>query len=133
MEFKDIVKVLEECENLNNFYGSEDQRNNKKVFLEKLKEAFNASTGEVEMVHGQPIIHTEASASSGSRFGVNRDRFPDSGWDELRTTNLDFNKTTVLKLDTKELKLTVLEDLAYAYGRNTKKFSEKIEEFKILG
>ena len=110
---------------MNGFCGSEDQRNNKQIFLEKLKETFDASTGEVEMVHGQPIINIEVSASSGSRFGDNRDRFPDSGWNELRTTNLDFNKTTVLKLDTKELKLTVLEDLAYAYGRNTKKFSEK--------
>ncbi len=59
-------------------------------------------------------------------LGLNRDRSPDSGWDELRKTILKNSRQVNL---TKELKVTLLEDLAYAFGQDTKKFNEKLKEF----
>lgn len=62
-------------------------------------------------------------------FGLNRDRNPDSGWGEVRSTNMSLSKTVVL---TPELRQTLLEDLAYVYGQNTKIFSEKLKEFEFI-
>lgn len=60
-------------------------------------------------------------------FGLNRDRNPDRDWSELRLTR----ETEEIE-STPELRQILLEDLAYAYGSNTKKFTEKLKEFKFI-
>ena len=62
-------------------------------------------------------------------FGLNRDRNPDSDWNELRVTDIKSAKKTKL---TPELKQILLEDLAYVYGNNSKTFREKLKEFKFI-
>lgn len=68
-------------------------------------------------------------ASNGLIYGLNRDRTPDSSWGELRKTILDIAEEAEL---TPELKLTLLEDLAYAFGNNTKEFNAKLKEFEFI-
>lgn len=78
----------------------------------------------------QPCLDIEVCQTPGPNFnrkyGLNRDRNPDRDWSELRNTDLSIAK--VVK-DTPELRQILLEDLAYTYGRDTKKFSEKLKEF----
>lgn len=62
-------------------------------------------------------------------FGLNRDRNPDSDWNELRVTDVKYAKKTKL---TQELKQILLEDLAYTYGKDSKLFREKLKEFKFI-
>jgi len=81
----------------------------------------------IKTIYGQPVLGIRTE--KGVEFGLNRDRFPDSCWDELRITTMERAKEVEL---TNELKVTLLEDLAYAYGQNSKKFSEKLREFKLI-
>lgn len=67
--------------------------------------------------------------ASNREYGVNRNRDPDAGWGEVVQTDMDYCQ----ELDmTPELKLTLLEDLAYVYGSNTKKFRSKLKQFKLV-
>lgn len=66
---------------------------------------------------------------NGIPFGLNRDRNPDANWGELRKTRLDIAEEVEL---TPELKITLLEDLAYAFGNNTKEFNAKLKEFEFI-
>lgn len=66
-----------------------------------------------------------------NEMGLNRDRNPDADWDELRSTNLNSNTISEVEL-TEELKIILLEDLAYTYGNNTTKFNNKLKEFKFI-
>lgn len=75
----------------------------------------------------QPCL--EIKEEKYGRFGVNRDRQPDSGWGEMHSTTMEYAKEIEM---TDELKITLLEDLAYAYGSNSKKFREKLIEFKFV-
>ena len=81
----------------------------------------------------QPILDIEVEQTKGvnygSKYGLNRDRNPDGGWDQLRNTRMDYAEEVEL---TPELKKTLLEDLAYAYGHDSNKFSEKLIEFNLL-
>lgn len=75
--------------------------------------------------HGnQPCLDVQ-----GDDTGVHRDRNPDAGWNELRATNMKFAKEVEL---TPELKLILLEDLAYFLGQHTTKFTAKLKEFKLI-
>ena len=65
----------------------------------------------------------------GITFGLNRDRTPDASWGELRKTRLYIAEEVEL---TPELKLILLEDLAYVYGNNTKEFNAKLKEFEFI-
>lgn len=65
----------------------------------------------------------------GKKCSLNRDRNPDRGWSELRNTILSLAKEVE---ETYELRQILLEDLAYTYGRNTTKFTEKLKEFKFV-
>lgn len=65
----------------------------------------------------------------GKRFGLNRDRNPDRDWSELRNTSLEYAKEVEL---TPKLKQILIEDLAYTYGSNTSKFSDKMKEFNLF-
>lgn len=65
----------------------------------------------------------------GKKYGLNRDRNPDRDWGELRNTILDNAKEVE---ETYELRQILLEDLAYTYGRDTTKFTEKLKEFKFI-
>ena len=71
----------------------------------------------------------QSSSNHKVQFGLNRDRQPDSSWNELRNTRLD--QAVELEL-TPELKQVLLEDLAYAYGQDSEKFTEKLKEFKLI-
>lgn len=64
-------------------------------------------------------------------FGLNRDRTPDSGWGELRSTNMELGSISEVEL-TEELLYILIEDLAYAYGQDSYKFRIKLMEFKII-
>lgn len=64
----------------------------------------------------------------GKKFGLNRDRNPDTDWPELRNTSLECAKEVEF---TDEIKQILLEDLAYIYGSNSSKFSVKLKEFNL--
>lgn len=72
----------------------------------------------------QPCLDIQSNST-----GVNRDRNPDANWDELRATSLNYAKEVEL---TPELKLILLEDLAYFLGQKTTKFTEKLKEFNLI-
>lgn len=84
--------------------------------------------------YGQPILDVVKGISAGKQvdFGVFRDRNPDRDWSELQQVNLTTDRGL------KEIELndvmrkTFIEDLAYAYGRDTKIFGEKIKEFNLI-
>lgn len=86
--------------------------------------------------HNQIALHIESkldvakdSPNYGVLFAVNRDRQPDNGWGELHNSRLE----TAVEMElTPELKQLLLEDLAFAYGQDSKKFIEKLEEFDLL-
>jgi acyl-CoA-binding protein len=78
-------------------------------------------------IYGQPVL--DINTREHGEFGLNRDRNPDSGWNELHGTTMEKAKEVEL---TDELKITLLEDLAFAYGQNSKKFNEKLREFKLI-
>ncbi len=75
----------------------------------------------------------ENTPNYGKKYGLIRDR--NSGrywsgyWSELRSSDISLAKEVKL---TKKLKLTLLEDLAYAYGRNADQFRKKIIEFNLI-
>ena len=78
----------------------------------------------------QPCLDTTVCDTPGPNlnktYGLNRDRNPDRDWPELRRTDITTGKYVK---ETPELRQTLLEDLAYTYGRDTKKFTEKLKEF----
>lgn len=61
-------------------------------------------------------------------MGLNRDRQPDNSWGELRRTAMNLAKE---QEQTPELKRILHEDIAYAYGHDSNKFTEKFNE--LLG
>jgi len=77
----------------------------------------------------EPIIDIDKDG-----MGLHRDRCPDASWDELRKANLSLYKYPQLKeIELDEVMRTILlEDLAYAYGTNTKKFNAKLKEFGFI-
>lgn len=90
----------------------------------------------IKTIHGQPVLDVsisdttdKSSPNFGKEYGVNRDRCPDADWGELRQTCMSYAKEVEL---TPELKQILLEDLAYAYGRNTNKFGQKLKEFNFI-
>ncbi len=92
-----------------------------------------------------PILGTKMDISGGkpALFGLYRDRFPDRDWPELRWKNLEMDTHRITKItsmsdysafliNNQKFPETLLEDLAYTYGNDTKKFTEKIQEFKLI-
>lgn len=81
----------------------------------------------------QPCLDTTVCETPGPNFqkkyGLNRDRQPDRDWGELRNTD---QSTGRFVKETPELRQILLEDLSYAYGRDTKVFTEKLKEFKFI-
>ena len=61
-------------------------------------------------------------------MGIHRDRNPDAGWGELRKTILSEAKEVEL---TPELKITLIEDLAFYKGSDSEIFSELMRIFKL--
>lgn len=70
----------------------------------------------------------DASGNVIRQYGLNRDRNPDRDWSELRNTIMTNAEEVEL---TTELKQILIEDLAYAYGQDSAKFSEKMLEFDL--
>ena len=101
---------------------------------------------ELYFYHGDiPIIDTMIKQSKGepTLFGLYRDRFPDNSWGELRWRNLEFSKEHVTKITNMSeyynllskdpgLKLSILQDLAYAFGEDTDKFTKQLNHFKLV-
>jgi len=74
-------------------------------------------------------LDVKTGPNVGKKFGLHRDRFPDRDWAEMRSTAL----SEVQEIEeTPKLKQILLEDLAYIYGSNTNKFTEKLKEFKFI-
>ena len=76
----------------------------------------------------QPCLDISFDIIQQKKYGLNRDRFPDVDWGQLRKTVLSDAKQVEL---TKSLKKILIEDLAYVYGKDSKKFSEKLIEFEL--
>ncbi len=74
--------------------------------------------------NNQPCLDIQSNGT-----GVNRDRNPDNGWDELRVTNIEYAKEQELSL---ELKIILIEDLAYFLGKHSDKFTAKLKEFNLI-
>jgi hypothetical protein len=72
----------------------------------------------------QPCLDIQSDGT-----GVNRDRNPDAGWDELRASNMKYAKEQEL---TEELKIILIEDLAYFLGKHSNKFTVKLREFNLI-
>lgn len=66
----------------------------------------------------------------GKKYGLHRDRTPDTDWNELRLSYID-KRCKEVELTT-ELKTILLEDLAYTYGSDSKKFNLKLKEFELI-
>ena len=87
----------------------------------------------VQFLNKQPILEVNESGS-----GLNRDRSPDSGWSELRNSNLE-NPSVKEKIEmidisleeNKEYRRILIEDIAYTYGNDTNKFRSKLKEFGL--
>ena len=81
----------------------------------------------------QPCLEIRTEKTKGPNFGIkygiNRDRYPDSGWGEIRSSRLS-NATEVELTD--ELKVILLEDLAYGYGYDSELFNKKLKEFNLI-
>lgn len=85
----------------------------------------------VKFIYNQPILHI-----NGKGFGLNRERNPDANWGQLRNTIIEGNNN-IKEIDISlpinyYHKLTLLEDIAYAYGLDSVKFINKMAEFKLL-
>lgn len=85
----------------------------------------------VKFNYNQPILHINNEG-----FGLNRDRNPDRDWGQLRNTRIEGNKN-IKEIDISlpenyYYKLTLIEDIAYAYGLDSVKFINKMIEFKLL-
>lgn len=88
----------------------------------------------IKTYYGQPLLGTTKGISAGKEtdFAIFRDRFPDSGWGELQQVNLELSAEKIQDSElTEELRITLLADLAYAYGSDTKKFTEKLKDFQL--
>ena len=84
----------------------------------------------IKVIQGEPILDVD-----NDNFGLHRDRCPDTDWGQLRRSNMndEGNMTNTKKVELEgEIKTRLLEDLAYAYGNDTKKFHDKLVEFKII-
>jgi hypothetical protein len=77
----------------------------------------------------QPVLNIVTDDINNKEYGVNRDRNPDSGWGEVRKTIMTSAKEVEL---TEELRMILIEDLAFVYGSDSKKFTEKLKEFGLL-
>lgn len=87
----------------------------------------------IKTYFGQPILDVFKGISAGveTDFGLVRDRNPDRDWGELSKVNMEMCRIEEVEL-TKQLKTTLLEDLAYAFGNNTEKFNQKLKEYDLL-
>jgi hypothetical protein len=73
----------------------------------------------VRFIHNEPILEID-----NNNFGLVRDRFPDYGWTELRSTKLENRKINEIDIslsENLEYRHILLEDLVYTYGSNSKK------------
>ena len=79
----------------------------------------------IQLIHNRPILEIE------DEMALNRNRDTDRTWGGLVKSSIVHYKVKEVEL-TSELKQTLLEDLAYTYGHDSKKFSEKLKEFNLL-
>lgn len=84
--------------------------------------------------NNEPILDIVKDISAGQEtdFGVYRVAYPDCDWDRIHQINLSMDGYTKTVEISDALKLVLLGDLAYVYGRNTMKFEQKIKEFELL-
>ena len=80
---------------------------------------------EIQIYRDSPILDVSLN------LGLYRDRNPDANWGEVRSVNLDLIKKKKVFLS-KEIKLILLQDLAFVYGKTSSKFEEKLKEFKLI-
>ena len=88
----------------------------------------------IKAVYGiQPILDVQDGISAGKTvpFRLNRDRIPDNGWPQLRSTNMSSDVIKEVPLNAK-MKLILLQDLAYTYGQNSDKFTAKLVKFGLM-
>jgi hypothetical protein len=88
----------------------------------------------IKTYNGQPILEVVKGISAGKEvdFGVTRDRQPDNGWGQMHKVNLELSAEKIKETKiTEHIKIKLLGDLAYAYGRNTNKFEQKLKEFEL--
>lgn len=78
----------------------------------------------------RPILDIHMAKHDNFPMGLNRDRQPDAGWGELRRSNMSLDIVEEVEL-TEELLITLIEDLAYVYGKDTDNFSKKLKEFNL--
>lgn len=85
----------------------------------------------------EPVIETKVE--NGKTYGLHRDRNPDSGWGEWRWSLIDKNEMVcheakleeMPKKEAGDLLRILIEDVANLYGKESRKFSEKLAEFDI--
>jgi hypothetical protein len=88
-----------------------------------LKENLNIKPVTIKVYNNQPILDIREDG-----MGLYRDRQPDRGWSPLSwRTNADIKEVEF----TKELKVRLLEDLAFTYGVGTHNFNQKLIEFNL--
>lgn len=83
----------------------------------------------VKFINNQPIIDIDSR-----KFGLNRDRNPDFGWNELRWSNLEEHNVQEIDISLTmnlDYKIILIEDLAFAYGQSSR-FKQKLIEFNLI-
>lgn len=92
----------------------------------------NITNPTIDVFYGnEPVIEVKFDAQQNAHYGLHRDRVPDRDWPELRWTRIDNNdKYKSVKL-TDELKIILLEDLAFTYGK-TNELRGKLIEFNLI-
>jgi hypothetical protein len=86
----------------------------------------------IKMYNGrQPILNIEKGISAGKEtdFGVCRDPHPDRGWGEIHSVNMEMAKIVEVDIADEGVLLTLLTDLAYVYGNDSKKFKEELVKY----
>lgn len=85
----------------------------------------------IKVIHGnQPVLEIKCDHSTMNEPEyLNRDRNPDAGWNELRwTRSLKCIKEIEM---TPELRQILFEDLAFAFGHDSKKLAERMKHFNL--
>lgn len=86
----------------------------------------------VKVYQGQPIFMVVDE-----HWGVCRNRYPDNGWGEIHKVNMVLVMLSEVDLsddsiEAIKLKQALHEDLAYYFGQDSARFTEKLQEFGFV-
>jgi hypothetical protein len=109
-------------------YSNEEIYCNESEIKEKIYKLFTMKT--IKTFYGrEPILMTRYNEQQKATFGLHRDRYPDSGWDEFRWTRMEDEKVKETEL-TDSIKQILIEDICECY--KGKEAYDKLKEFDLI-